>query len=291
MVQKLLVLLVFFDDCRLSLLNVTKFYLTFEIRDLTKLNWTLNLLRSGGDIQRSHLIVVQVDFASCWLQGFQDSYMWYGIFSIFYRYSIGCQLCRRFWSSHFTRPSRSEFSVWRHRSSDSAGKITSRFRFFWSSTELGAIVFNRQVTTSLFQWNFVICDASDVWRSTGLGLRSITFYFVYSRNPVNCGKFWVSRAFLCRRPPDLCPLGSEGGVYTRGVIFRLCRCHQRVDGKQPFTAQSGQDGSYLAWFSTSPPPLPDDAHDHLWRNDQTIHHSSQSWCHIGHQLIDDVTCQ
>ena len=33
-----------------------------------------------------------------------------------------------------------------------------------------------------------------MWRSTGLGLRSITFYFVYSRNPVNCGKFWVSRA-------------------------------------------------------------------------------------------------
>ena len=39
----------------------------------------------------------------------------------------------------------------------------------------------------------------------------------------------------------------------------------------------GKDGSYLAWFSTLPPPLPDDAHDHLWRNDRTIHQSLQSW--------------
>ena len=109
-----------------------------------------------------------------------------------------------------------------------------------------------------------------MWHSTEFSLGSITFYFVYSRNPINCGKFWVSHAFLCQQPPDLCPLRSEGSVY---ILFQLGQYHQGVDSKQPFTAQSGQSGSYLARFSMS--PLPDDAHDH--RNVLTIPQSSQSW--------------
>ena len=206
------------------------------------------------------------------------------------RYSIGCQLCRRFWSSYFTRPSRSEFSVWRHRSSDTAGKITLWFWFFWSSTELGAIVFNRQVTTSLFQWNFVISDASDVWLSTGSVLGPLLFILYTAEIPSIVESF----GFHAHSYVDDLQIYAHSDpkeAYTLVASFSDCRCHQGVDGKQPFTAQSGADRSYLAWFYTSPPPLPDDAYGHLWCNDQTIHQSSQSWCHVGQQLIDAITCQ
>ena len=35
-------------------------------------------------------------------------------------------------------------------------------------------------------------------------------------------------------------------MYACGVILQLCRSHQGVDGKHPYTTQSGQDRIYLA---------------------------------------------